>query len=181
MALTISGSRINVLPGEPGFSVFGNVCAYFRLGAQDDSECWLEGQIVGPLREFVFTGRLYAPDQGPTIRLNRFPRGPLPTDWRVVQQHGGDGWELLDPDGVVVFGFAVDDQRICRVTVDLFRSDGARMARGGHEGLYADVPVVVSHGGITLVGCGQRPPLDYAVDLPRHFTAMAQNDGAAAL
>lgn len=181
MALTISGSRINVLPGEPGFSVFGNVCGYFRLGAQDDSEFWLEGQIAGPMREFVFTGRLYAANRGATIRLNRFPRGPLPTDWHVVQHRGDEGWDLLDPDGALVFGFSVDDQRICRVTVDLFRSDGTRVSRGGTDGLFADMPVVVSHRGITLIGCDQRPPGGCSVDLPRHFPAMPHSEGAAVI
>lgn len=129
MPSMMSMNRINVRPGDSAFVIGTNLCEWFELGNKTSTDYWLEGNIVGPPPEFIFNGRIYVPgiSAAGTV-IDNFPKGPDPTGWTKRPRLAGNGYELVDEKGKVLFGYEVLAGNICHVTVNIYAADGAMVA-----------------------------------------------------
>lgn len=144
MANMMSGNWIDVRPGDPAFNVLTNMCNYFELGISSGEDVWLEGQIVKG--EFVFNGRLYLKNGAHGTLIDSFPKGPVQQGWTQRRKLDVDGYELLDEQGEVIFGFHVDGN-ICVIDVNLYKANGDLAAHGGQGGIVSYVPIKLGRNG----------------------------------
>jgi hypothetical protein len=86
--------------------------------------------------EFVFNGRLFLPDDGGAgVVIDNFPKGPTFAGWTRRQRVDHEGYDLVDADGRVLFGYEIYRPRICIVTANVFAADGSMVAETSADGL----------------------------------------------
>jgi hypothetical protein len=147
-----AGNWVNVAPGDPAFNIMSNMCDFFELGAKTGDDLWLVGEIIGPEREFIFNGRLFLSDGRVGTVIDSFPRS-VPKGWTRRQALAAEGYDLVDDNGDVLFGYRVDANHVCHVTVNLYRADGSLAAHGGQAGLVTHgLSVRIGRGGILIGG-----------------------------
>jgi len=146
----ISGGRVNVEPGEPAFNVQSVHCPNFEIGFPNGDDVWLRGDVIDG--DFIFNGRLFLHNGGGGTLIDSFPKGPAPDGWEKRPSMHGEGYDLVDDRGEILFGYRVDEERICHVTVNLYRADGSLAATGGQGSLVTNgVPVAIGMpGGISI-------------------------------
>lgn len=147
MTNVMTGNWINVSLGDPAFNVLSNMCDYFELGTQNGDDVWLEGQIVDG--EFLFNGRLHLKNGQQGTVIDSFPKGPIKNGWSQRRKLDAEGYELLDDQGEVIFGFHVED-KICFIDVNLYQASGEFAAHGGQGGLVSHVPTKLGRNGIMI-------------------------------
>jgi hypothetical protein len=124
-------NSFNVRPGDPAFEIATNLCDVFELGTEGGNGHWLHAHIVEG--EFLFSGRLFARGRLAGTVLDNFPKA-TPEGWTRRQRVDGEGYELVDKDGMVLFGYRVDN-KVCRVTVNIYDSSGEIVAESAPDEL----------------------------------------------
>jgi hypothetical protein len=145
---TFSNNFFNVRRGQPAFEIATNLCDQFELGTQASEDYWLEATLADG-REFIFNGRLFLPDhatEAGTI-IDNFPKSPAPIGWTKRPRTDGDGYELVSPDGTVIFGYRIVDN-VCHVTVNIYAADGDIVAEStGNELRVYRPPMTIGRNG----------------------------------
>jgi len=122
--------------GAPSFNVASNYVPRFTIGSPEGDDVWLRGELVGDDRQPVFSGHLFLSDGSAGTVIDNFPKGPTPNGWTKRQRLNGAGYELVDDEGRILFGFSIDEYGICDVTVNLYDMDGETVATAnGQDGL----------------------------------------------
>jgi hypothetical protein len=152
MPAMMSLNRINVRPGDPAFAIGTNLCEWFELGRKTGTDYWLEGDIVGTPPEFIFNGRIYMPGSSASgTVIDNFPKGPVPTGWIKRQRISANGYDLVDTNDKILFGYEVLENDICHVTVNIYTSDGTLVAETlADRFLLHRSPAKIGRGGIVL-------------------------------
>jgi hypothetical protein len=141
----IVGERSGVSEGQPAFDLLSNRCDFFEIGQREGEDVWLQGELAGPDKEFVFNGRLFSADGGHATVIDGFPKSDVADGWTKQQDLDTGGYSLKDQNGETVFGFSVVDT-VCYVTVGLHRKDGGFAAIPGQGGLVTDGAITVKIG-----------------------------------
>ncbi|QNN66046.1 hypothetical protein H9L12_06030 [Sphingomonas rhizophila] len=149
MAVLI-GNSFNVMPGQRGFDLLTNRCDYFEIGSSAGEDVWLEGTMAGPDGDFIFNGRLFHSGGSAGTIIDGFPKA-VPDGWTKRPSQHCEGYDLVDKNGEVIFGYRVSEDGICEVNVSLYRGDGEIAATGGQGGLVTNgVPVRLGRHGIVI-------------------------------
>jgi len=144
------GNSCNFPPGYKGFNLLSNLCDYFEIGSKAGDDIWLEGEMVGPGQEYLFNGRLYHSDGMAGEIIDSFPKA-VPAGWTKRKSLDCEGYDLIDHNGELVFGYRINENGVCDVQVSLHRADGTIAAAAGQGGLVTQgVPVMVGRGGIKI-------------------------------
>ena len=133
MAYHMVGNYFGVAPGQPMFSVMSNFCDQFEFGEREGDDVWLEGEITRD-GQFVFNARIFTSPGNKGTVIDNFPVGPTKQGWtrRVYGDH--EGYDLLDEDGELLFGYRVHEG-VCFVAMDLMDKNGAVAVHGGQGGM----------------------------------------------
>lgn len=108
-------------------------------------DVWLEGKIVEG--EFLFNGRLYLKNGAFGTLIDSFPKGPVQQGW--TKRLKLDGYELLDGQGEVIFGFHMEG-KTCVIDVNLYKANGDLAAHGGQGGMVSHVRTKLDRNGMLI-------------------------------
>jgi hypothetical protein len=121
-----SHCTFGVRQGDPALEIATNLTNWFELGNRSGDDYWLEGVVVGE-SDFVFNGRLFLPNGPAGTLIGNFPKNAVPNGWIKRPRVDGEGYELVSPDGVIIFGYRIEN-RICHMAVNIYASDGEIVA-----------------------------------------------------
>ena len=143
----IQHCSFGVRQGDAAIEIATNLTNWFELGTQAGDDYWLEGNIVGG-SEFLFNGRLFLPNGAGGTIIDNFPRNAAPAGWTKRQRVDGEGYELVSPNNIVLFGYRVVD-RICHVEVNIYAADRGIVAESlADEFRIYRPPMRIGRGGI---------------------------------
>lgn len=140
----------NWQPGMRGFDLLTNMCDYFEIGSKAGEDVWLEGQMVGPDGEYLFNGRLFHRGGHGGVVIDSFPKA-VPDGWTKRPSLDGDGYDLIDDQGELIFGYRIRPDGVCAVSLSLYKEDGTVAATSGQGGLVIEgVQAMIGRNGIVM-------------------------------